>query len=174
MNFYVLRGTRADTAVLKLVLDKTAQGDLSQMLGSRATEMATGEHTKFASGYRPDEDEIISLSPYALPEMLTVLTDAECAAALPEIKHSDLEEGQVRAVVGVDWKGQHAQAIAFQRIDSRYLLRQERWRFVLAGGRLVHDDRVGIQIAERVDAAYVGNTLYISSWPRAHSVLDLS
>jgi hypothetical protein len=45
---------------------------------------------------------------------------------------------------------------------------------MLAGGRFVRDERPGIEITERVDAVLEGSMLYISSWSRAHSVLDLS
>jgi hypothetical protein len=45
---------------------------------------------------------------------------------------------------------------------------------MLAGGRFVRDQRPGIEIPERVDAVLEGSRLYISSWSRAHAVLELS
>ena len=38
----------------------------------------------------------------------------------------------------------------FQRLDSRYVLRRQTRRLMLAGGRFVHDERPGIAITERV------------------------
>ena len=60
MNFYFLSGRFAGTVISRLTLDKLAQEDLTAMLGSRATEMVTGEHIQFAAGYRPEDGEIVS------------------------------------------------------------------------------------------------------------------
>ena len=64
--------------------------------------------------------------------------------------------------------------IAFQRVESRYVLKREPWRLIFAEGRFVRDERPGLEIAERVDAVLEDDTLYVVSWPKAHSVLDLS
>ena len=82
--------------------------------------------------------------------------------------------GTVRGLAAVDWKGTIPRVIAFQRIDSGYVLRRERRRLMLAGGRFVRDNRVGIEVAERVDAVLKATTLYVTNWSRAHAVLDLS
>jgi hypothetical protein len=45
---------------------------------------------------------------------------------------------------------------------------------MLVQGRLVRDDRPGLEIAERLDAVIEGDTLYVAAWAKAHAVLDLS
>ena len=80
----------------------------------------------------------------------------------------------VRGIIGVEWKGDTPNRTVFQRLDSRYVLRRQTRRLMLAGGRFVRDERPGIEITERVDAVLESSTLYISSWVRAHAVLDLS
>jgi hypothetical protein len=174
MNFYVLIGHGAKAAVLAVTLDKPAQDDLSAMFTPLADAIVDGEHVSFDPGYRADEGEIVTISPYALPSMLSLLGSATVAADLPAVTEADMADGAVRGVVGVDWKGDAPRRIVFQRLDSRYVLRRQRRRLMLAGGRFVRDERPGIEITERVDAVLEGSTLYISSWSRAHAVLDLS
>ena len=174
MNFYVTIGHRADAVVRELILDKPAQDDLTQLFTGLADQVLKGDHVEFDPGYRPDEGEIITIDEYAVVSTFSGLLSADGASETPAVSKSELVDGAVRAVVGVEWKGKAAQRLVFQRIDSRYVLRGEGRRLMLAGGRFVRDSRPGIEITERVDAVLEGSTLYITSWSRAHAILDLS
>jgi hypothetical protein len=83
-------------------------------------------------------------------------------------------DSTVRGLIGVEWKGDTPRRTVFQRLDARYVLRRQSRRLMLAGGRFVRDERPGIEIPERVDAVLEGSMLYVSSWSRAHAVLELS
>lgn len=174
MNFYVLIGHGGRASVLGVTLDKAAQDDLTSLFKRLADPIVEGEHVTFDPGYRADEGEIVTISPYALPSVLSVLETATVAANLPAVAEVDMLDGAVRGVIGVEWKGDTPRRTVFQRLDSRYVLRRQTRRLMLAGGRFVRDERPGIEITERVDAVLEGSTLYISSWVRAHAVLDLS
>ena len=174
MNFYALIGHGAKAAVLAVTLDKNAQNDLTAMFKRLADTIVDGDHVAFDPGYRADEGEIVTISLYELPSALSLLGAASIAANLPAVTEADMTAGAVRGVIGVDWKGDTPRRTVFQRLDSRYVLRRQGWRLMLAGGRFVRDERPGIEVAERVDAVLESSTLYISSWNRAHAVLDLS
>jgi hypothetical protein len=45
---------------------------------------------------------------------------------------------------------------------------------MIADGRFVRDDRPGLEIAERLDALFERDTLYVVSWPLAHALLNLA
>lgn len=83
-------------------------------------------------------------------------------------------DGAVRGLLGVKWKGAVASRVVVQRVDSRYVLRPEGFRLMLAGRRFTRDQRPGLEIPPRVDAVIEDSTLYVDSWVRAHAVLDLS
>jgi hypothetical protein len=174
MNFYVLIGHGGKASLLGVTLDKTAQDDLTEMFKRLADPIVDGEHVAFDPGYRADEGEIVTISPYSLPSVLSVLETATVATDLPAVAEADMLDGAVRGLIGVEWKGDAPRRTLFQRLDSSYVLRRQSRRLMLAAGRFVRDDRPGIEIAERVDAVLEGSTLYIASWPRAHAVLDLS
>ena len=174
MNFYVLVGQGTKAAVLAVTLDRAAQDDLTAMFKRLSDAIVAGDHVAFDPGYRADEGEIVTISSYELPSGLSLLGSASVAADLPAVTEPDMLDGAVRGVIGVDWKGDIPRRAVFQRLDSRYVLRRQSRRLMLAGGRFVRDDRPGIEVTERVDAVLEGSTLYISSWSRAHAVLDLS
>ena len=174
MNFYLVVGQGAQASVLAVTLDKAAQDDLTAMFHRLANDIVESDHVAFDPGYRADHGEIVTISPYRLPTILVSLESATAAAGLPVVIEKDLVDGALRGIVGVEWKGGKAQRTVVQRLESRYVLRPESRRFFLAGKRFVRDDRAGVEILERVDAVVEGEALYISSWNRAHAVLDLS
>ncbi|HEY7291681.1 MAG TPA: Kiwa anti-phage protein KwaB-like domain-containing protein [Vicinamibacterales bacterium] len=174
MNFYVLAGTRGQPALYALTLDNGAQASLGEMLTPLVEEVKAGDHVEFDAGYRPSEHEIVTLAPYELPAGMSVLMNSADAAALPALTPANLEEVGIRAIAAVEWNGIPPQFIAFQRVEARYVLRREPWRLMFAEGRFVRDDRPGLEIAQRVDAVFEDDTLYVVSWPKAHSILDLS
>jgi hypothetical protein len=174
MNFYGLVGTRSKQSVLALTLDNDTQEALSSMFDHLADGILTGEQISFDPNYRAADDEIIVISPYAPPPSLSSLFNVASASVLPLLKADDINTAGIRAIAAVDWNGTQPHFVAFQRVESRYLLTQERWRLMFAHGRLVRDDRPGLEIAERIDAVIQNEKLYIVSWPKAHAILDLS
>jgi hypothetical protein len=174
MNFYVLAGSRGNPTVLALTLDNEAQDALSGMLTPLINALRTADHVDFDAGYKADEGEIVAVSPYELPAGLSVLLNAADAAALPALDPANIDEVGVRAIAAVEWNGIPPRFIAFQRVESRYVLKREPWRLMFAEGRFVRDQRPGLEIAQRVDAVLEDDMLYVASWPKAHSILDLS
>jgi len=174
MNFYVVSGQGANASVLAVTLDKAAQDDLTAMFDRLANDIVKSDHLAFDPGYRADPGEIVTISPYRVPTILVSLESATAAADLQAVTEKDMVDGALRGIVGVDWKRGKAHRTVVQRLESRYVLRPESRRFFLAGKRFVRDDRAGLEILERVDAVIEGETLYLSSWTRAHAVLDLS
>lgn len=176
MNFYVLTGSRASARLLALTLDADSQEALSAMMAGLVGDVEAADHVAFEHGYKSDDGEIVSLSPFELSGPLAVLTNAADAAVLPALNAADINEADVRAIVAVEWTGNVPAVIAFQRVESRYVLKKEpwRWRLMFADGRFVRDERPGLEVAKRVDAVLVGNTLDVVSWPKAHSILDLT
>lgn len=174
MNFYVLEGSRARALVLSLTLDAESQEALSAMMAGLVEGVQAADHVEFEHGYKSDDGEIVSLSPFELSGALAVLTNAADAAVLPALNAASINEADVRAIAAVEWTGNVPAFIAFQRVESRYVLKKEPWRLMFADGRFVRDERPGLEIAERVDAVLAGNTLDVVSWPKAHSILDLT
>lgn len=174
MNFYALAGTRAHPTVLAMTLDSETQSGLTAMLSGLVEQVKAADHVEFDPGYRADQGEIITLSPFELPGALSVLNNAADSAVLPSLDPASIEEVGIRAIAAVEWQGNEPTFIAFQRVEARYVLRREPWRLFFAEGRLVRDERPGLEIAERIDAVLEGETLYVVSWPKAHSVLDLT
>lgn len=174
MNFFVVSGHGAGIAVLSVTLDKSAQAELTALFTRLADEVVASDHVPFDPGFRADEGEIVTISPYALPAGLASLESASAATSLRAVTAADLESGGVRGILGVAWKSGAAHRMVVQRLEARYLLRPEGRRFMLAGNRFVRDDRSGLEIPERVDAVLENATLYVAAWRRAHSVLDLS
>jgi hypothetical protein len=173
MNFYLLTGQGATAAVLAVTLDRAAQNDLRAMFKRLADVIVDGDHVPFDPGNRANDGEIVTISSYELPSGLSLLGSASVAADLPAVTESDMIDGAVRGVVGVEWKGDIPRRTVFQRLDARSVSRRHSRRLMLAGGRFVRDERPGIEIPERVDAVLEGSRLYISSWSRAHAVLEL-
>lgn len=174
MNFYALVGSRRNQSVLNLTLDNDAQAELSSMFERVLEDVSAMDQVKFDPNYRADENEIVTVSPYNLPTSVSPLLSSEDAAALPPLKAEDIENASLRAIAAVEWNGTRPSFVAFQRIESRYVLKRETWRLMLARGRFVRDDRPGLEIAERIDAVVRDATLYVVSWSRAHAILDLS
>jgi len=174
MNFYVLAGTRTTPTLLALTLDKEAQTALTVMMTRLVQTIRTGDHVEFEAGYRPGDGEIVTLSPFELSGGLSPLGNASDAAILHTLDAAGMDDVSLRAIAAIEWKSNQPAFIAFQRIEPRYVLTQERWRLMFADGRFVRDQRPGLEIAERVDALLEGHTLYAASWPRAHAILDLT
>jgi hypothetical protein len=174
MNFYVLTGQGGKAAVLAVTLDNAAQHDLRAMFNRLADVIVDGDHVAFNPRHRANEGETVTISSYELPSGLSLLGSASVAADLPPVTEPEMLDGAVRAVVGVEWKGDTPRRTVFQRLDSRDVVRPQSRRLMLAGDRFVRDERPGIEIPERLDAVLEGSMLYISSWRRAHAVLDLS
>ncbi len=174
MNFYVLEGSRAKAQVLALTLDADSQEALSAMMAGLVEEVQAADHVEFEHGYKSDDGEVVSLTPFELSGPLAVLTNAADAAVLPALDAESINEADVRAIAAVEWAGNVPAFVAFQRVESRYALRKEPWRLMYADGRFVRDERPGLEIAERVDAVLAGNALDVVSWPKAHSILDLT
>jgi hypothetical protein len=174
MNFYAIIGERRSLSVRPLILDAEAQSSLSSMFGSLIDRILSADEVGFDPRYRPSDDEVVLLSPFELPAVLSVLNNAADANASPRLEASNLDEFDVRALAGVDWNGNQPLRIAFQKIESRFLLRRERWRLMFADGRFVRDRRPGLEIAERVDGVYGGNALHVAYWSNTHYILDLS
>jgi Kiwa protein KwaB-like len=174
MNFYVLAGTRTNPSVLVLTLDNQSQAALTDMMMGLVETVKAADHVEFEAGYKADEGEVVTLSPFELPDALSALTNATDATVLPPLNPANIDEVGVRAIAAVEWEGNDPDLIAFQRIESRYVLREESWRLMFAQGRFVRDDRPGLEIVERVDAILEDDTLHVVSWARAHSVLDLT
>ena len=174
MNFYVLAGTRTSPTLLALTLDNQAQTALTVMVTGLVQTIRTGDHVEFEAGYRPGDGEIVTLSPFELSGGLSILGNASDAAVLHALDPAGMNDVGLRAIAAVEWEGNQPAFIAFQRIEPRYVLKQERWRLMFADGRFVRDERPGLEIAERVDALLEGRTLYAVSWPRAHATLDLT
>ena len=174
MNFFVVSGHGAGASVLALILDKAAQEELTAMFTQLAHEIVASDHVPFDPGYRADDGEVVTIAPYTWPSLLAALASATTAAELRAVTAADITNGSVRGVIGVTWRAGAAHRVVVQRLESKYLLRPEGRRFMLAGNRFVRDDRTGLEIPERADAVLEGATLYIAAWPRAHSVLDLS
>lgn len=174
MNFYVLAGTRANPAVFALTLDNDAQTALTGMISGLVDSIRAADHVEFDAGYRAEQDEVITLAPFELPGSLSVLNNAADSAVLPPLNPASIDEVGVRAIAAVEWDRNAPRFIAFQRVESRYVLKREPWRLMFAEGRFVRDERPGLEIAERVDAVLEDDTLYVVSWPKAHSVLDLT
>jgi hypothetical protein len=105
MNFYVLTGQGATAAVLAVTLDKAAQNDLRAMFKRLADVIVEGDHVAFDPGNRANEGEIVTISSYELPSGLSLLGSESVAAELPAVTESDMIDGAVRGVVGVEWKG---------------------------------------------------------------------
>lgn len=174
MNFFVVSGHAAGTAVLSVTLDKSAQAELTAMFTRLADDVVGSDHVPFDPAYRANEGEVVTISRYALPAGLAALESASAATSARAVTAADIESGGVRGILGVTWKEGAAERIVVQRLESRYLLRPEGRRFMLAGNRFVRDHRIGLEIPERVDAVLENAILYVAAWSRAHSVLDLS
>jgi hypothetical protein len=174
MNFYAVIGRTAAATLRAVVLDRSAQDELTATFSSQMEMVRQADRVAFDPSYRADQGEVVSITDYELPSMLGPLASPTSAEDLESLDGNDIEHGNIQGIIGVQWEGRSVGAMAFQKTDSRYVLRRERWRFMLADGRFVRDERPGLEISERIDALFEDETLYVASWPRAHALLTLT
>ena len=171
---YVLATTRTNPTVLALRLNQETQSALTRIIVSLVETVRSADNVEFEAGCKVDNGEVVTLSPFELTGSLSVLLNGADAAVLPSLNAANINKVGVRAIAAVDWAANKPSFIAFQRVESRYVLKREPWRLFFADGRFVRDERPGFEIAERLDAILEPDTLYVVSWPKAHSILDLT
>ena len=137
-------------------------------LAARLLHAETEQHD-YEPGFRPEEDGVVVLE-YPLPESLW-----RCRQTLPNdvdaVSDKTLAGETPVGLVAVDTG--RAPRFVFQAVDSRNFLRQSRALFFHPRGFDL-DDRVGLVIADRVDAIHKGGRLYFRSEHTVRRFLDMT
>ena len=136
-------------------------------LASRLLHADTEQH-EYEPGFTPEEDGVLVLK-VELPEPLW-----RCRQTLPNdveaVAEKTLTDEPPVGLVAVDTG--RTPRFVFQAVDSRNFLRQSRALFFNPRGFDL-DDRVGLVIADRIDAVHKGGQLYFRSEHTVRRFLDM-
>jgi hypothetical protein len=166
----LLLALQRNKAVREVRLSPRAREALAFTLDAQAARLlhSDTEQHAYEPGFTPEQDGVLVLE-YELPE-----TIARCKQTLPNdvtpVTEALLAAEPPIGLVAVE-TGRAARFL-FQAVDSRNLLRQGRALFFHPRG-FDSDDRVGLVIADRVDAIHKGGKLYFRSEHTVRRFLDM-
>ena len=173
-NFFALVGSADEPEVRRVPVTADLQRELSTEFAAQlaAFQLDRSEHVPYDPQYRPGTDELFVVRGFALPETVPDLTQAP---TLPAVSDRQIEDGAVRALVGVPQPAKSRNALlCFQGVDARHLLRRARLSIVLSKDVFSCIDRNGIVIRDSLSAVYRDGSLYFPSEPPVRRFLDLS
>lgn len=174
-NFFALTGRPDAPDMCRLPVTAELQQELSaafaEQLEAFAIERAA--HVEYDPGYKPDDDELLVVRGFTLPESIPDLTLAR-ALDIPRLTDAHIDAGNVRALVGVPQGTARNSLLCFQAVDNRQLLKRDRWNLFMSGEQFTREERSGLVIRDALTAVYKDGDLFFPAEPPVRRFLDLS
>lgn len=128
------------------------------------------EIIEFDGRYSANNDEIMEISGFHLPESLSETIENPLSA---EILDLSMNEDRLYAIVASLQDEESNNPIIFQTFDSRKLLSK---RFSIIQSNMAYSklNSPGLVIDNKIAAVYLNNSIFFSSFHNARRVLDLS
>jgi hypothetical protein len=151
------------------------QENLSKLFLEQSEEFTKGDVVKhaFSPSYRPDDHEVLSVSPYDLPDLLLRAATKPMDFAFLTMPFTSASP-VVKAIVAVDdGVRSGTRRYFFQYFDGRHILKPQR-TFLFKSDMFQQLDDPGVTISERLSAVLVGTELLFRSFHQTSQFLDLT
>ena len=173
--FVVTRKPSLELDLQRVLVANDLQASLSDMLSEQSQEFTSDESKKraFCGTYRPNKNEVVSITPFPLPPLLqrAVRTPQEFAEA--QVPFPD-KGPLVKALLGVNDGGSSGTPqFLFQHFDQTHILKPKR-TFLFQSGMFHQLAAPGVTISDRLTAVITGSELLFRSFQRANQFLDLT
>lgn len=173
-NFYALAGTADAPDGYQVPVTAELQDELSLEFARQlaAFDVDGSKTLRYDPQYRPDEGEIFAVDGFPLPPPLS---DPGRIPQLPDLSDAQIEEGAVRALVGLRQpQGRQKALLCFQAVDGRQMLKRTRFSIVLSQDVFTRNDRSGLVVREALTAVFRDGVLYFQSESDVRRFVDLS
>jgi len=172
----VLLNHKNENPVRLLEVDKATQDAICSSFTKAALPLLSEKQiVPFDGSYKPDEDEVLSVCNFHLPE---VIADAvRDPLGLQTLMYDNEIEPDIRAVfVGqrIETDNTEVFTVAFQRFRREQYLTTKRFNLFFDQTTFIREDRWGIGIIDNVDCVFTQTELRFSSYFYARQVFDLS
>lgn len=173
--FVVIRPSLMAFDLQRVRISSDLQESLSKLFLEQSQEFTKADVVKhaFAPSYRPNDNEVLSVSPYDLPDLLQRAATKPMEFAfltMPFTKSSPV----VKAIVAVDDGGSSGTTrYFFQHFDGRHILKPQR-TFLFKSDMFQQLADPGVTIADRLTAVLVGTELLFRSYHLTAQFLDLT
>lgn len=172
----VLLNHKNENPVRLLEVDKATQDAICSSFTKAALPLLSEKQiVPFDGSYKPDEDEVLSVCNFHLPE---VIADAvRDPLGLQTLIYDNEIEPDIRAVfVGqrIETDNTEVFTVAFQRFRREQYLSTKRFNLFFDQTTFIREDRWGIGIIDNVDCVFTQTELRFSSYFYARQVFDLS
>lgn len=172
-SFFALTGAPDSPEVCRLPVTAELQRELSDLFKQQleAFGLDRAEHVEYDPSYKPDDDELLVVRGFKLPESIPELARAVDA---PLLTDAHIDAGNVRALVGVPHGTRENSLLCFQAVDARQLLKRERVNLFMSGDHFTREERSGLVVRDALTAVYAKGDLFFPSEPPVRRFLDLS
>jgi hypothetical protein len=172
----VLLNDGNENPVQLLEVDKTTQAAICSSFAEAAVPLLSGKQiVSFDGSYKPNEDEVLSICNFHLPE---VITDAvRNPLGLQTFSYDKDSEPEIRAIfVGERTEADNTEVftVAFQRFRKEQYLSTKKFSLFFEENTFKRECRWGIGITDTVDCVFTQTELRFSSYFYARQIFDLS
>jgi hypothetical protein len=176
LNFYAITGQTSDPTLYKIQLTSDLQKELSELFIQQqvAFKPAECEIIDWSPQHKPEPKELLVIRSFEANGKLEALVPSP--PALPLLSDKILEDGAVKAIVGVTQvkDGQDA-VLMFQAINAGQVLKKSWLHAVLLDGDVFkRNDKTGLIVKHGLDALIEGGDLYMTSDYNVRRFLDLT
>ena len=169
-NFFALVRHDPDP-VRRIRLTHDVQDALSALFMEQAGKLVHPdfERVPFDGHYRPDDSEILSISPFQMPE--TIWAALREPAACEDLVFGTEAAPNIRAIFTGSFEKKW---VAFQAFQRSQLLTRRGISIILSRNTYRRLEEPGLNIEEQVDVFFENDALLFRSFHRAKMILDLS
>lgn len=165
-----------EVSVCLLEIDKTTQSTICSTFAEATFPfLSDKEIVPFKGSYKPNEDELLSICDFQLPEMIT---DAvRDPLGLQSLVYDKDTEPDIKALfVGERTEADNTEifTIALQRFRKEQYLSTKKFSLFYDKNTFIRESRWGIGITDIIDCVFTQSELRFSSYFYARQIFDLS
>lgn len=158
--------------IRKLETDLKTQRRLIMCFSEASLLYSDGkEKIEFDGNYKPDEQEILYISNFAIPQ--AILDAIETPAAIESFTPECINGGRIKAIFTGE-KNESGYRILFQRFKKEQYIDLKGISLFFEKNTFVEEKRFGISISNEIDCIYDNGQLLFSSYYMARQVFNLT
>ena len=174
-QFFVILGEYGNPLVVRRIqMQKRLQKELTELFGQQAAEFLNPNHqiVPFDSSYKPDEQEILEIAQYALPQEI-----ADAAAHPHQVDPFTFEDNfKIKAIIATEHDATRGSTAAYFQVmnKTKILNRGNGLAILLSGNTFKKLDEPGLTLDTKLSAVYQNANLYLKSFAVVNRFLDLN
>lgn len=164
-----------ESSVYLLEIDQATQSAICTTFAEAASPLFDKEVVRFNGSYKPEEDEILSISEFQLPKMIT--NAVKEPLGLQSLAYKEEAGPNIDALfVGECTEVDNSErfTVALQRFRKEQYLSTKKYSLYFDKNTFVRENRWGIGITDNIDCVFSHSELRFSSYFYARQIFDLS